>query len=79
MVNLTNLMLGWKERPLNGGYHVMLLRLHTLQKDKADELLEFCRDFRIDHPLVPTIEQEWSQGVSDATKCVMLFNDINKF
>lgn len=78
MPNLTNLMVGWKERPSKGGYHAMTLRLDKFKmvdewtRERAEELMQFCVDFRINHPLIEEV-------VHDVSKCAILFNEVNKF
>ena len=80
MVNLTNLMMVWKTRngePTKGGYQQMLNRLDKLKQvenwtdDAARDLRSFCEDFRVTHELL--------KEDLDPFKCLVLFNDINKF
>ena len=74
---LTNMMVRWKERPSKGGYHAMTLRLDKLKQvsvwtdDRIRELLQFCEDFQVKHPML--------DDALDAAKCIILFNDLNKW
>jgi hypothetical protein len=64
--------------PTKGGYHAMLLRLDRLKqidtwtKESANELVDFCRDFRIQ------CDQIDCEAV-DPLKCIALFNSVNKY
>jgi len=88
MVNLTNLMMVWKTRngePTKGGYQQMINRLDKLKQvpnwtnDRAHDLLDFCSDFQIRHPLLHDIEMELSETIVDPIKCITVFNSINKY
>lgn len=80
MVNLVNMMQVWRSRngePTKGGYHAMLLRLDRLKQidewtsDTVKELIDFCRDFRIQHDL--------DCDAVDPLKCLALFDSVNKY
>lgn len=86
-MNLTNMMIRWKtakDRPCKGGFHAMTHRLDQFKGvdwdgKNAFKLLVFCKDFQINHELVPSIDSDWWQGVVDATKCSKLLMDIAKY